>query len=216
MWRLIPREMAFFDDVERLSAHVQQAAALLRDLVSDFSDVAAAARAIKDVEHAGDDVTHEVIARLHRAFRPPFDRQDIHALVTRLDDVLDQIDAVASAFEVYHVREPTPECRALTEAAVDCVGVMHEAVKCLRTFDPAFARHAEAVHGCEHRSDQLLRRDLGSLFHEDRDPVEILKWRDIYGMLESVTDRCEDVINTIKTIAVKEGRWRPDVGISPA
>jgi uncharacterized protein len=204
MWRLVPRDLRFFDHFERQSRHLVRAAALLHGLVEEFSDVAAAVTAIRDVEHDGDGVAHEVIALLHSTFVTPIDRNDIHLLTTRLDDVLDYIEAVASALHVYRVQRPTPECRALTDVVVRSVGAVDEAVKCLRALDPAFYRHAAAVHEHEHRADQLLRQSLAALFDRRGDPIEILKWKEIYETLEGVTDRCEDVSNAIETIMVKD------------
>ena len=94
--------------------------------------------------------------------------------------------------------QPTPECRALTDVVVAGVGAVDDAVKCLRTLDAAFYRHAETVHEHEHRADQLLRQSLASLFEVGGSAVEVLKWKEIYETLEGVTDRCDDVINTIE------------------
>lgn len=160
-------------------------------------------QAIKDVEHAGDQITHEVIARLHATFITPIDRHDIHVLTTRLDDVLDYIDAAASDIHVYRVKEATPECRALADVVVDSVRAVVETVKCLRTVDAAFYRHAAEVHRQEHRADQLLRQSLASLFELGADAIEVLKWKEIYETLEGVTDRCEDVANAIEAIMLK-------------
>jgi predicted phosphate transport protein (TIGR00153 family) len=208
---LIPREVRFFDDFERQSECIVRAASLLNDLVHDFVSVPETVKAIKDVEHAGDQVTHEVIARLHATFVTPIDRHDIHVLTSRLDDVLDYIDAAASALHVYRVKQPTPECRALAGVVLGGVGAVDNAVKCLRTLDATFYRHAETVHEHEHRADQLLRQSLASLFEVGGDAVEVLKWKEIYETLEGVTDRCEDVINTIEAIMLKDGvgRRRP-------
>jgi predicted phosphate transport protein (TIGR00153 family) len=203
MWRLIPRELRFFDDFERQPEHVVRAASLLHALVDNFSDVPAAVKAIKDVEHDGDQVTHEIIARLRTTFLPPFDRHDIHVLTTRLDDVLDYIDAVAAALHLFGVKRPTPECRALTGVVVESVSAVDAAVKCLRGLDVAFFGHAGEVHRHEHRADQLLRQSLASLFELEGDAIEILKWKEIYETLEGVTDRCEDVTNAIEAIMLK-------------
>lgn len=202
MRRLIPREVRFFDDFERQSQCVVRAASLLHTLVADFSDVPAAVKTIKDVEHEGDQITHEIIARARVTFLTPIDRHDIHVLTGRLDDVLDCIDAAASALHVFRVKQPTPECQALTDVVVDGVGAVDAAVKCLRGFDATFFRHAEEIHRYEHRADQLLRQSLAALF-ELRDAIEVLKWKEIYETLEGVTDRCEDVSNTIEAIMLK-------------
>lgn len=205
MRRLIPRELAFFDDFERQSQHIVHAASLLHDLLRDFSDVPGMVKAIKDVEHAGDEVTHALIARLRVTFITPMDRRDLHILACRLDDVLDYIDAAASALAVYRVKRPTPESRALMGVVVTSVAAVDDAVKSLRTLDPGFYRHAQAVHEHEHRADELLRGTLAALFAVEGDVIEILKWKEIYETLEGVTDRCEDVTNTIETIMLKEG-----------
>jgi uncharacterized protein Yka (UPF0111/DUF47 family) len=120
MWRrLRPRELSFFSDFECQAHYARRAATLLPALVEDFADVPGAAKAIKDVEHAGDDVAHAVIARLHVTWVTPIDRHDIHTLAIRLDDVLDYLHAAASAFRVYRVKQPTPECRALMNEVVE-------------------------------------------------------------------------------------------------
>jgi predicted phosphate transport protein (TIGR00153 family) len=205
MRRFIPREVAFFDDFERQSAHIVRAASLLQDLLTQFSDVRGMVSAIKDVEHAGDQVTHALIARLRVTFVTPMDRRDLHILTERLDDVLDYIDAAASAVSVYRVKRPTPESRGLVAVVVRSVAAVDEAVKCLRTVDPTFYRLALEVHEQEHNADELLRQSLGSLFEGGGDVIEILKWKEIYETLEGITDRCEDVTNTIETIMLKEG-----------
>lgn len=212
MRRLRPWEPRFFDDFEQLSQYIVQASVLLRTLVSEFTDVAAAVAVIKDVEHAADRVTHEIIARLHVTFATPFDRHDIHALAIALDDVLDAIEAAAAALHVYRLKRPTVECLTLTDVVVASVASADEAVKCLRGFDAEFYRHAEAVHAHERRADQLLRQTLASLFEVGAEAIEVLRWKEVYETLEGATDRCEDVIDLIEAIMAKEGvdrRGRP-------
>ncbi len=203
MFRLFSNDVPFFDDFERQARCIVIAGRLLHDLVMNFKDVEAKVRAIKDVEHEGDQVTHAIVTRLNTTFVTPLDRQDIHSLASRLDDVLDVIDEVAVALLVYRVPVPTSECRAMADVIVDAIVATEQAVRCLRRLDPSFSTHAVEVHRHEHRADELLRRSVAALFRERVDPVEVLKWKEIYEMLESVTDRCEDVANAIEAIMLK-------------
>lgn len=214
MRRLIPRDERFFDDFERHAGHIVAAAERLHGLLAHFSDVPRVVDAITDEEHAGDAIAHALIARLRVTFITPMDRHDLHVLTTRLDDVLDYVEAAASALAVYRVKRPTPESRALMAVALAGIRAVEDAVKCLRTLDPAFYRHALTVHEHEHRADELLRGSLAALFDVGGDVIEILKWKEIYEILEGITDRCEDVTNTIETIMLKEG-VRADRGHGP-
>src|SRR2546425_26210 len=203
MFRLILRDTRFFDDFERQSQHIVKAATLLRDLVHTFTDTDVKVRAIKDAEHEGDRTTHAIVTRLNTTFVTPIDREDVHTLASRLDDVLDYIDAAAAALVVYRIKQPTSASRAMADVIIDTVGAMDKAVRCLRTFDASFRAHAVEVHRHENRADELLRTSLAALFDEGLDPVEVLKWKDIYEMMEGVTDRCEDVANAIEGILLK-------------
>jgi uncharacterized protein len=118
MFNLIPREVRFFDYFEQQSQHIMRAAALLFEMVHDFSDARAKAHAIKEVEHQGDLVTHEIIKKLNTTFVTPLDREDIHALASSLDDVLDYIEAAAERLVVYRIKEPTSAARAMADVVV--------------------------------------------------------------------------------------------------
>jgi len=203
MWSLIPKEVRFFDYFEQQSQHIINAAGLLHDLVHHFADARAKVHAIKEVEHAGDQVTHEIVRRLNTSFITPLDREDIHDLATRLDDVLDYIEAAAERLVVYRIKEPTSACRAMSDVIVTIVHSMDRAIRCLRTMDPAFHEHAVEVNRLENSADNLLRDSLAALFEEEGDPIEVIKWKEIYETMEIVTDRCEDVANVIEGIILK-------------
>src|SRR4030095_12005424 len=203
MFRLIPREVQFFDLFERQSHHISRAAHLLRELVNNFADARAKAHAIKEVEHQGDLITHEMVKRLNTTFITPIDREDIHDLATRLDDVLDYIEAAAERLVVYRIKEPTSASRAMAEVIVQQTHAMDRAIKCLRTMDPGFHEHAVEVNRLENSADNLLRDSLAALFDEQGDPIEVIKWKEIYETMETVTDRCEDVVNVIEGIILK-------------
>jgi predicted phosphate transport protein (TIGR00153 family) len=203
MFSLIPREVRFFDLFEQQSQHIIRAAQLLHELVHHFADARAKAHAIKEVEHQGDLITHEVVKRLNTTFITPLDREDIHALATRLDDVLDYIEAAAERLVVYRIKETTSASRAMAEVIVQMTHSMDRAIRCLRTMDPGFHEHAVEVNRLENSADNLLRDSLAALFDEQADPIEVIKWKEIYETMEIVTDRCEDVANVIEGIILK-------------
>ena len=203
MFNLIPRNVRFFDEFEAQSANILRAADLLRELIHNFGDARAKAHAIKEVEHEGDHITHELVKQLNTTFITPLDREDIYALATRLDDVLDFIDAAADRLVVYRIKEPTSACRALAEVIVKIVRASDRAVRCLRTLDPGYHAHTVEVNRLENEADALLRDSLAALFEESGDPIDVIKWKEIYETLEIVTDRCEDVANVIEGIILK-------------
>ena len=203
MFSLIPREVRFFDLFEQQSQHIIKGAQLLRELVHNFSDARAKSHAIKEVEHQGDQVTHDIVKKLNTTFITPIDREDIHDLASRLDDVLDYIEAAAERLVVYRIKEPTSASRAMAEVIVQQTHAMDRAIKCLRTMDPGFHEHAVEVNRLENSADNLLRDSLAALFEEQADPIEVIKWKEIYETMETVTDRCEDVVNVIEGIILK-------------
>jgi predicted phosphate transport protein (TIGR00153 family) len=203
MFNLIPKEVRFFDHFEQQASHIVTAAGLLHDLVYDFRDARAKTHAIKEIEHQGDLVTHEIVRKLNTTFITPIDREDIHDLASRLDDVLDYIEAAAERLVVYRIKEPTSACRAMADVIVATAGATDRTIRCLRTMDAGFHEHAVEVNRLENSADHLLRDSLAALFDEQSDPIEVIKWKEIYETMEIVTDRCEDVANVIEGIILK-------------
>ena len=203
MFNLIPKEVRFFDYFDQQSANILEAARLLHELTHDFRDARAKTHEIKEVEHRGDLVTHEIVKKLNTTFITPLDREDIHDLATRLDDVLDYIEAAAERLVVYRIKEPTSACRAMADVIVQITQATDRTIKCLRTMDPGFHEHAVEVNRLENSADNLLRDSLAALFDEQGDPIEVIKWKEIYETMEIVTDRCEDVANVIEGIILK-------------
>jgi predicted phosphate transport protein (TIGR00153 family) len=203
MFNLIPKEVRFYDYFEQQSQHILRAARLLHELVHNFADARAKMHAIKEVEHEGDAVTHEIVKKLNTTFITPIDREDIHALATRLDDVLDYIEASSERLVVYRIKEPTSACRAMADVIVKTAEATDRAIRCLRNMDPGFHEHAVEVNRLENSADNLLRDSLAALFDEGGDPIEVIKWKEIYETMEIVTDRCEDVANVIEGIILK-------------
>jgi uncharacterized protein len=203
MLNLIPKEVRFFDSFERQSELIVIATGLLHEMIHNFADARAKAHAIKELEHQGDHVTHEIVRKLNTTFITPMDREDIHALASRLDDVLDFIDAAANCLIVYRIKEPTSACRAMADILVSIAHATDRAIRCLRRMDSGFHEHAVEVNRLENSADALLRDSLAAMFEEMGDPIEIIKWKEIYETLESITDLCEDVANVIESIILK-------------
>ncbi len=203
MFKFFPKEVRFYELFEQQAQHIQHAAGLLHDLVHNFTDIRVKLHAIKEVEHQGDQITHEVVRRLNTTFITPLDREDIHALASRLDDVLDYIEAAAERLVVYRIKEPTAASRAMAQVIVETARATDRAVRCLRGMDPGFHEQAVEVNRLENSADNLLRDSLAELFEQQADPIEVIKWKEIYETMEIVTDRCEDVANVIEGIILK-------------
>jgi uncharacterized protein len=203
MFRLLPREEKFFDLFEQQGANIVLASCALEELTLEYASAKAKAERVKDLEHAGDTVTHEIVRRLNTTFVTPIDREDIYALACRLDDVLDLVDAVADRLLVYKIDTPTEGCIAMAKIIVKAAEETDRAVHCLRTLSPLYHKHAVEVNRLENEADRLLRDQLAALFEGTKDAIEVIKWKELYETMEAVTDRCEDVVNVIEGIVLK-------------
>ena len=203
----IPKEQVFFDLFERAAKNVHEGALVLGALVDDFRDVAAKADVVKDIEHAGDRITHETIEKLNKTFITPLDREDIHELICRLDDILDYIDTAVSRMVLYKIDKPTDDAKALGKVVVHATKIITELVPQLRNLKrtDSLIQQCIAVHTQENEGDRIEQHALAALFENGHDPTTIIKWKDIYEDLEEATDRCEDVANVIEGIVLKNG-----------
>ena len=205
MFRLIPREERFYDLFEEQARNILAAAERLREMVFDFSDAPAQAMAIRELEHAGDTLTHDLIRKINTTFVTPFDREDVYALASRLDDVLDLIEAAADRLVLYRIKAPTSGARAFAEVIQKTAESTRAAVGCLRASSQVYHTHCVEVNRLENEADRLLKELIAALFADVTDPIEVIKWKEIYETLEEVTDRCEDVVNVIEGIMLKMG-----------
>ena len=206
--RLIPGGEGgqFFDLFEQHAERTREAAELLIAMLREGGgDPERQAARVKDVEHQGDEITHTVIERLHQSFITPMDRNDIHRLISRMDDVLDLIDASAERFWLYDVRTTEPEARELSEVLLKAVEEIGAAVRGLRDMkDRArLIAHCTEINRLENEGDRLLRRATARLFREQTDAIHVIKWKEIYDNLENAIDRCEDVANVIEGVALE-------------
>ena len=204
--RLMPKSDDFFSDFEAQAAAVVEGAVLLKDLLDDFTNVPAKCQAIKDVEHRADDITHRAFERLHTQFITPFDRSEIHRILSRIDDVLDLADAAAERLGLYDIDNVLPESRELAAVLVEQVRKMEEAVKGLRNMkkDPETILAAcQEMNKLENQADTLTRKTMAKLFKRGNDPLTVMKWKEIIDLIEDATDRAEDVANVIEGVVLE-------------
>jgi len=204
--RLMPKSDDFFSDFEAQAAAVVEGVVLLKDLLDDFTNVPAKCQAIKDVEHRADDVTHRAFERLHTQFITPFDRSEIHRILSRIDDVLDLADAAAERLGLYDLDSVLPEARELCAVLVEQSRKMEEAVKGLRNMkkDPKTILAAcQEMNKLENQADTLTRKTMAKLFKRGNDPLTVMKWKEIIDLIEDATDRAEDVANVIEGIVLE-------------
>ena len=207
MFGLLPKENVFFELFEQAAKNVHEGALALEALLEDFRDVAEKARKVKDIEHAGDKITHTTIEKLNKTFITPLEREDIHELICRLDDILDLIDTAVNRMVLYKIDKPTEDAKALAKVLVHATKIIMELVPQLRNLKrtDSLIQQCIAVHTQENEGDRIEQHALASLFENNHDALTIIKWKDIYEDLEEATDRCEDVANVIEGIVLKNG-----------
>jgi predicted phosphate transport protein (TIGR00153 family) len=181
------------------------ASRLLVEMLDRLEEAPALAKKIKDLEHDGDKITHDCLAALHQTWITPLDREEIHALITRLDDVLDSIEAVSERIVLFEIQSATPESRELAEAVVASCMAVSAAAGLLRDLKQRtkLLELCVEINQHENAADALYRVALAALFKQGNDPLLVMKWRDIYDQLESASDRCEDVANIIEGVVLE-------------
>jgi predicted phosphate transport protein (TIGR00153 family) len=188
----------FVDD----AANVLGAARLLEAMLRTYDVLERRAGEIRDAEHRGDEISHEIGHKLEATFVTPFDREEIHALISGLDDVLDLIEEVADTFVLYRVETPTSVAVQQAGIVVQQCEQIHDALQHLRGFK-GLDKYWIEVHRLENEGDQLARKAIADLFSGGGDPLEVIRWKEIYGLLEATIDKCEDVANIIERITIK-------------
>jgi len=203
--RLMPREGRFFELFNAHAEHIVEGGRELAAMLGSFDQLDVRAQRIDAAERAADKVTHETIALLHRTFITPFDRDQIHQLITRMDDILDLIQDVAESVLLYDLRRITPEARQLGEICTMCCARVKTAVGLLTNVKRADAilKCCQEIDQLESDADRVMRAGVSKLFREETDAKQVIKMRMIYDLLETVTDRCEDVANIIEGIVLE-------------
>ena len=203
--RLMPREGKFFDLFNAHAERIVEGARELAAMMSRFDELDAHAQRIDGAERAADKITHETITLLHRTFITPFDREQIHGLITKMDDILDLIQDVAESIALYDLRAVTPEAKQLAEICQQSCDRVKSAVALPTNLkDPqAILKSCEEIDRLESDADRVMRGAMSKLFREENDLKQVMKLRVIYDLLESITDRCEDVANVIEGIVLE-------------
>jgi uncharacterized protein Yka (UPF0111/DUF47 family) len=203
--KLMPKSDEFFDDFDAQCAVTVEGAKMLHVLLSDYRDVAARVQALKDVEHKGDEVTHRAFNRLHQQFITPFDRTQIHSLLGRIDDVLDLTNAAAARLHYYEIQSSLPDATELARLLVLSAEKVREVVAALRLIK----QPQQILAGCkeikklETQADEALRAGMGRLFKSGADPLTVIKWKEIYDLIETATDKCLSVANIIEGVVLE-------------
>jgi uncharacterized protein len=202
--KLIPEEGHYFERFEEMASKVKEGADAFLSLLNDYNDVEAKAGRILDIEHEGDDLTHEMMHRLSTTFITPFDRQDIHRFASGLDDVLDHIEAAAEFLHLHKIEQPLPQMIGLAETLAKAAKETAVAMGKLRNFKELTGYWIE-VHRLENEGDRFYRRTISELFSGDHETMDVLKWQDIVEEIEEAIDALEDVANVVEGIALKQG-----------
>ena len=200
--RLIPRDQEFFTLFDQLATHLATASKQLQDLFEQPTRLQEQIRAIKEVEHKADILTHDINARIDRSFITPIDREDIHALSTRLDDVIDLIDGTARRAETFHIGEVREPARKLCRLIVEATGHLQRGVTGIRRPKEVNACAVE-VKRIEEEGDAVYHQAVGELFVGKPDPLDVIRWKEIYDRLEHAIDSCMAVVHSLQTISLK-------------
>ncbi len=198
---LVPKEQDYFRLFSDLAANLDAAAQLLVEFMNG-GDQESLAASILEHEHVGDKIVHDIVKRLSKSFITPIDREDIYALVATVDDVLDDIEAAANAMVLYRAGEPTPQAKAQADVIGKATAVLRICMDSLAK-PKGLDEHIIAVNSLENDGDRIIREATARLFDGHMDPIEVIKWKDIYELLEAAIDECEHVANVIESIVLK-------------
>ena len=205
--RLIPREEKFFDLFEELAGKIEEGGILFVDMLENYGASAQKLVKLKEIEHEADIITHNTYEKMHKTFLTPLDREDIYALVNKMDSILDMIEASAIRMSLYKVKAPR-------QAIVDQMKVLNEAIRKVKIIVHGLRDMKNArmildacveINTLENEGDYILRTTMANLFEHEKDPIELIKWKEIFERIEEAIDVCEDVSNIVEGIVLKHG-----------
>jgi len=207
MFNLLPKDTVFFDLFENLSRHAVSSAEHLRQLAKVFPDIDGHVQLIRNEEHQADDLTHKALERLDQTFITPFDREDIHELVNGIDDIIDDIDALAKRFRIFHIDSLPALFKQQTDVLVQATVALSEAVHRLRKTRKLseLKDMLIEIHRLESVGDDNNHTAISNLFDGSVAPLDVMKWKELYSYIEEAIDGCEDVGNTLERIVLKNG-----------
>ncbi len=206
--RLMPREGQFFTLFNEHGALIRDGGIAVVELIKGYDDEIARSKQvdrIQQVEHRADRVTYETVQLLHKTFVTPFDRDDIHRLISRMDDILDLIQDATESMVLYDLRTLTPEAAQLAECLRRCCDCIYTAVQMLDTMarGPEILKICQEIDGLESDADRIMRSAISALFRNESDTRQLIKLKAVYELLEEATDRCQDVANLIESLVLE-------------
>ncbi len=202
MVRLVPRETKFFDMFSEMSGNLEDGARVMLELFRNYQDVPAQVQKIKDIEHKGDDMTHAVLIKLNQTFITPFDREDIHRLASSIDDVLDFINSAADRLVNYKITNPPPAALKLAEIILKQAQEITQGVRLLEK-NQHVLEHCVEINRLENDADAVTRAAISNLFDAEKDPIQLIKIKELLEVLELATDKAEDAANVLETVVLK-------------
>jgi uncharacterized protein len=202
MLNFFPRDEKYFDQFSELARRIHESARILARFFNNESPVTTVADQIKRLEHECDEISHQILRGIDRSFITPIDREDIHRLAVRLDDVIDLIDGTVRRLILFGITEPTPIARRLSEVIVAATEELVEAVGALRK-QKGVIEHCIKIKKLENEGDVAYHEAVASLFRGKVDPIEVIKWKDVYDNMEECIDRCEAVAHVLESVVLK-------------
>ena len=202
MIRLIPRETKFFRMFAEVSQNVTQGARLLQEILKDPINMGERLDQLQEIEHRGDEMTHAIITALNQTFITPFDREDIHRLTTSLDDVLDFFNSAGVRLRLYRIDAPPPVAAELAGFIVQQSEQLDQGVSVLEQ-NRRVLEHCVEVHRLENEADRVSRKAIAELFDTEKDPIRLIKIKELYEVLETATDKAEDAANVLEAVTLK-------------
>jgi len=199
---LVPRDNYFFKEFISLAEEVRSGSRVLKQMIASDPPDISKVELIKEIEHACDRCTRAIIDRLNRTFVTPLDREDIHALASSLDDVMDAIDAAAAVIRLYKIAHVRAGAKRLVDIVCDSTDGITQALQALERRDGVLEMAAR-IKQLEHEADRVHQDAIVELFDQERDPIAVIKWKEVFDFLEAATDRCEDVANLLEGVIVK-------------
>ena len=203
MVRLIPRDTKFFDLFADMTSNLGEGARLLQKTLGEFKQVEDRVRQLKVIEHRGDEMTHEILTKLNQTFITPFDREDIHRLASSLDDVLDFIYAAGVRLVMYKITSAPEAASQLAGILVTQADQLAEALSQLEKEHDHVLQNCVEINRLENEADQVARSAIGALFDREKDPISLIKLKELYEVLETATDKAEDAANVLEAVVLK-------------
>jgi uncharacterized protein len=203
--RLLPHDASFFGFFEQQGKKTVEGCKAFLEMVEQPGGLQGRAERVKQIEHECDEITHAVVEGLHKTFITPIDRNDIYRLITKMDDIMDLVEAAADRLALYEIPTMTKEAGDLARCLVESAEHVLGAVSSIRDLGKpnGILQHCIEINRLENVADNILRTALAHLFRDEKDPIAVIKWKEIYETLESATDRCEDVANIIEGVVLE-------------